>query len=114
MCELLSLEAEHTAQEQRIEEYEEQLVQAREELLRLEEETQHLEEKVQAAREQLTPLQESVRDSFSQVSQVSLRRLTIITTTVVAWCKDLMVVRQSKINDFIVIGVNSDFTNVYS
>uniref|UniRef100_A0A8C7I6D6 Epidermal growth factor receptor pathway substrate 15 n=1 Tax=Oncorhynchus kisutch TaxID=8019 RepID=A0A8C7I6D6_ONCKI len=106
-----SLEVEHAEQEQRIEEYEEQLVQAREELLRLQEETQHLEEKVQAAREQLTPLQESVRDSFSQVSQVSLLRLTIITTTVVAWCKDLMVVRQSKINDFIVIGVNSDFTN---
>uniref|UniRef100_A0A8C7I8G0 Epidermal growth factor receptor pathway substrate 15 n=1 Tax=Oncorhynchus kisutch TaxID=8019 RepID=A0A8C7I8G0_ONCKI len=99
-----SLEVEHAEQEQRIEEYEEQLVQAREELLRLQEETQHLEEKVQAAREQLTPLQESVRDSFSQVSQVSLLRLTIITTTVVAWCKDLMVVRQSKINDFIVIG----------
>uniref|UniRef100_A0A8C7QSS0 Epidermal growth factor receptor pathway substrate 15 n=1 Tax=Oncorhynchus mykiss TaxID=8022 RepID=A0A8C7QSS0_ONCMY len=76
-----SLEVEHAEQEQRIEEYEEQLVQAREELLRLQEETQHLEEKVQAAREQLTPLQESVRDSFSQVSQVSLRRLTIITTT---------------------------------
>uniref|UniRef100_A0A8C8BUN4 Epidermal growth factor receptor pathway substrate 15 n=1 Tax=Oncorhynchus tshawytscha TaxID=74940 RepID=A0A8C8BUN4_ONCTS len=106
-----SLEVEHAEQEQRIEEYEEQLVQAREELLRLQEETQHLEEKVQAAREQLTPLQESVRDSFSQVSQVSLLRLTIITTTVVAWCKDLMVVRQNKINDFIVIGVNSDFTN---
>uniref|UniRef100_A0A8C8C0L5 Epidermal growth factor receptor pathway substrate 15 n=1 Tax=Oncorhynchus tshawytscha TaxID=74940 RepID=A0A8C8C0L5_ONCTS len=98
-----SLEVEHAEQEQRIEEYEEQLVQAREELLRLQEETQHLEEKVQAAREQLTPLQESVRDSFSQVSQVSLLRLTIITTTVVAWCKDLMVVRQNKINDFIVI-----------
>ncbi|XP_045061429.1 epidermal growth factor receptor substrate 15 isoform X2 [Coregonus clupeaformis] len=65
-----SLEAEHAEQEQRIEEYEEQLVQAREELLRLQEETQQLEEKVQAAREQLTPLRESVRDSFSQVSQV--------------------------------------------
>uniref|UniRef100_A0A8C7NIL2 Epidermal growth factor receptor pathway substrate 15 n=1 Tax=Oncorhynchus mykiss TaxID=8022 RepID=A0A8C7NIL2_ONCMY len=48
---ILSLEAEHTAQEQRIEEYEEQLVQAREELLRLQEESQQLEEKVQAARE---------------------------------------------------------------
>lgn len=91
---------EHAEQEQRIEEYEEQLVQAREELLRLQEETQQLEEKVQAAREQLTPLQESVRGSFSQVSQVSLLRLTVITTTVVAWCKDLMVVGQSKINDF--------------
>uniref|UniRef100_A0A8C7QUW3 Epidermal growth factor receptor pathway substrate 15 n=1 Tax=Oncorhynchus mykiss TaxID=8022 RepID=A0A8C7QUW3_ONCMY len=67
-----SLEVEHAEQEQRIEEYEEQLVQAREELLRLQEETQHLEEKVQAAREQLTPLQESVRDSFSQVSQKAL------------------------------------------
>ncbi|XP_021454866.2 epidermal growth factor receptor substrate 15 isoform X1 [Oncorhynchus mykiss] len=67
---ILSLEAEHTAQEQRIEEYEEQLVQAREELLRLQEESQQLEEKVQAAREQFTPLQESVKDSFSQVSQV--------------------------------------------
>uniref|UniRef100_A0A8C7CQK1 Epidermal growth factor receptor pathway substrate 15 n=1 Tax=Oncorhynchus kisutch TaxID=8019 RepID=A0A8C7CQK1_ONCKI len=66
---ILSLEAEHTAQEQRIEEYEEQLVQAREELLRLQEESQQLEEKVQAAREQFTPLQESVKDSFSQVSQ---------------------------------------------
>uniref|UniRef100_A0A8C7NIW8 Epidermal growth factor receptor pathway substrate 15 n=1 Tax=Oncorhynchus mykiss TaxID=8022 RepID=A0A8C7NIW8_ONCMY len=52
---ILSLEAEHTAQEQRIEEYEEQLVQAREELLRLQEESQQLEEKVQAAREQFTP-----------------------------------------------------------
>uniref|UniRef100_A0A674E2R2 Epidermal growth factor receptor pathway substrate 15 n=1 Tax=Salmo trutta TaxID=8032 RepID=A0A674E2R2_SALTR len=78
-----SLEVEHAEQEQRIEEYEEQLVQAREELLRLQEETQQLEEKVQAAREQLTPLQESVRGSFSQVSQVSLLRLTAITTTVV-------------------------------
>uniref|UniRef100_A0A674E3Y8 Epidermal growth factor receptor pathway substrate 15 n=1 Tax=Salmo trutta TaxID=8032 RepID=A0A674E3Y8_SALTR len=76
-----SLEVEHAEQEQRIEEYEEQLVQAREELLRLQEETQQLEEKVQAAREQLTPLQESVRGSFSQVSQVSLLRLTAITTT---------------------------------
>ncbi|KAM9480369.1 epidermal growth factor receptor substrate 15 isoform 1-T1 [Salvelinus alpinus] len=66
-----SLEVEHAEQEQRIEEYEEQLVQAREELLQLQEETQQLEEKVQAAREQLTPLKESVRDSFSQVSQVA-------------------------------------------
>uniref|UniRef100_A0A673YTQ5 Epidermal growth factor receptor pathway substrate 15 n=1 Tax=Salmo trutta TaxID=8032 RepID=A0A673YTQ5_SALTR len=66
---ILSLEAENTAQEQRIEEYEEQLVQAREELLRLQGESQQLEEKVQAAREQFTPLQESVKDSFSQVSQ---------------------------------------------
>uniref|UniRef100_A0A4W5P9S3 Epidermal growth factor receptor pathway substrate 15 n=1 Tax=Hucho hucho TaxID=62062 RepID=A0A4W5P9S3_9TELE len=69
---ILSLEAEHTEQEQKMEEYEEQLVQAREELLRLQEESQQLEEKVQAAREQFTPLQESVKDSFSQVSQVSL------------------------------------------
>uniref|UniRef100_A0A4W5P9J9 Epidermal growth factor receptor pathway substrate 15 n=1 Tax=Hucho hucho TaxID=62062 RepID=A0A4W5P9J9_9TELE len=67
---ILSLEAEHTEQEQKMEEYEEQLVQAREELLRLQEESQQLEEKVQAAREQFTPLQESVKDSFSQVSQV--------------------------------------------
>ncbi|CAB1331920.1 unnamed protein product [Coregonus sp. 'balchen'] len=64
-----SLEAEHTEQEQRIEEYEEQLVQAREELLRLQEESQQLEEKVQAAREQFTPLQEFVKDSYSQVQQ---------------------------------------------
>ncbi|KAJ7986625.1 hypothetical protein DPEC_G00341810 [Dallia pectoralis] len=70
---ILSLQTEHTEQEQRIEEFEEQLVQAREELLRLQEETQQLEEKVQAAQEQLTPLQDSVRDSFSQVSQVQQR-----------------------------------------
>uniref|UniRef100_A0A8C7NHZ4 Epidermal growth factor receptor pathway substrate 15 n=1 Tax=Oncorhynchus mykiss TaxID=8022 RepID=A0A8C7NHZ4_ONCMY len=74
---ILSLEAEHTAQEQRIEEYEEQLVQAREELLRLQEESQQLEEKVQAAREQFTPLQESVKDSFSQVSQSQLILLSV-------------------------------------
>ncbi|XP_038855404.1 epidermal growth factor receptor substrate 15-like isoform X8 [Salvelinus namaycush] len=71
---ILSLEAEHTEQEQRIEEYEEQLVHAREELLRLQEESQQVEEKVQAAREQFTPLQESVKDSFSQVSQVQQKQ----------------------------------------
>ncbi|KAL1022436.1 hypothetical protein UPYG_G00027600 [Umbra pygmaea] len=67
---IASLQTEHAEQEQRIEEYEEQLVQAREELLLLQEETQQLEEKVQAAREQLNPLKDTVRDSFSQVSQV--------------------------------------------
>uniref|UniRef100_A0A8C7I797 Epidermal growth factor receptor pathway substrate 15 n=1 Tax=Oncorhynchus kisutch TaxID=8019 RepID=A0A8C7I797_ONCKI len=87
-----SLEVEHAEQEQRIEEYEEQLVQAREELLRLQEETQHLEEKVQAAREQLTPLQESVRDSFSQVSQQKLSDLQLEERTVtsqLSWKKAL-------------------------
>uniref|UniRef100_A0A8C8BYE4 Epidermal growth factor receptor pathway substrate 15 n=1 Tax=Oncorhynchus tshawytscha TaxID=74940 RepID=A0A8C8BYE4_ONCTS len=86
-----SLEVEHAEQEQRIEEYEEQLVQAREELLRLQEETQHLEEKVQAAREQLTPLQESVRDSFSQVEQklsdLQLEERTV--TSQLSWKKAL-------------------------
>lgn len=36
----------------------------------LQEESRKLQEKVQAAQEQLTPLQESVRDSFTQVAQV--------------------------------------------
>uniref|UniRef100_A0A667WFI5 Epidermal growth factor receptor pathway substrate 15 n=1 Tax=Myripristis murdjan TaxID=586833 RepID=A0A667WFI5_9TELE len=67
-----SLQLEHEEQEQRISQYEEELVQAREELLNLQEETRRLEEKVQAAQEQLTPLQESVRDSYTQVAQVSL------------------------------------------
>uniref|UniRef100_A0A674E433 Epidermal growth factor receptor pathway substrate 15 n=1 Tax=Salmo trutta TaxID=8032 RepID=A0A674E433_SALTR len=86
-----SLEVEHAEQEQRIEEYEEQLVQAREELLRLQEETQQLEEKVQAAREQLTPLQESVRGSFSQVEQklsdLQLEERTV--TSQLSWKKAL-------------------------
>ena len=67
---ITSLQSEHEEQEQTICQYEEELVQAREELLKLQEETRVLEEKVQAAREQLTPLQESVRDSFKQVTQV--------------------------------------------
>uniref|UniRef100_A0A671VCS9 Epidermal growth factor receptor pathway substrate 15 n=1 Tax=Sparus aurata TaxID=8175 RepID=A0A671VCS9_SPAAU len=67
-----SLTSEHEDQEQRICQYEEELVQAREELLALQEESRKLQEKVQAAQEQLTPLQESVRDSFTQVAQVSL------------------------------------------
>lgn len=49
-------------------------MQAREELLALQEESRKLQEKVQAAQEQLTPLKESVRDSFTQVAQVSLIR----------------------------------------
>lgn len=66
-----SLQSEHEEQEQKICQYEEELVQAREELLALQEESRKLQEKVQAAQEQLTPLQESVRDSFTQVSQVN-------------------------------------------
>lgn len=65
---------EHEEQEQRICHYEEELVQAREELLALQEESKKLQEKVQAAQEQLTPLQESVRDSFTQVSQVGINK----------------------------------------
>lgn len=65
-----SLQSEHEEQEQRICQFEEDLVQAREELLALQEESRRLQEKVQAAQEQLSPLQESVRDSFTQVSQV--------------------------------------------
>lgn len=65
---------EHEEQEQRICHYEEELVQAREELLALQEESKKLQEKVQAAQEQLTPLQESVRDSFTQVSQVGFSK----------------------------------------
>lgn len=72
LCQISSLQSEHEEQEQRISQYEEELVQAREELLNLQEETRRLEEKVQAAQEQLTPLQESVRDSYTQVAQVSL------------------------------------------
>ncbi|XP_065811973.1 epidermal growth factor receptor substrate 15 isoform X3 [Labrus bergylta] len=62
--------SEHEEQEQKICQYEEELVQAREELLALQEESRRLQEKVQAAQEQLTPLKDSVRDSFKQVSQV--------------------------------------------
>ncbi|XP_045904785.1 epidermal growth factor receptor substrate 15 isoform X8 [Micropterus dolomieu] len=64
-----SLQSEHEEQEQRICQFEEELVQAREELLALQEESRRLQEKVQAAQEQLTPLQKSVRDSFTQVAQ---------------------------------------------
>lgn len=69
---------EHEEQEQRICHYEEELVQAREELLALQEESKRLQEKVQAAQEQLTPLQESVRDSFTQVTQVGFHKMSQI------------------------------------
>lgn len=72
LSQISSLQSEHEEQEQKICQYEEELVQAREELLALQEESRRLQEKVQAAQEQLTPLQESVRDSFTQVSQVCL------------------------------------------
>lgn len=69
---IASLQSEHEEQEQRICQFEEELVQAREELLALQEESRRLQEKVQAAQEQLTPLKESVHDSFVQVAQVGL------------------------------------------
>lgn len=69
---IVSLQTEHEEQEQRICQFEEELVQAREELLALQEESRRLQEKVQAAQEQLTPLKESVHDSFVQVAQVGL------------------------------------------
>lgn len=73
LSQISSLQMEHEDQEQRICHYEEELVQAREELLALQEESRRLQEKVQAAQEQLTPLQDSVRDSFTQVAQVGFR-----------------------------------------
>lgn len=82
LSQISSLQSEHEEQEQRICQYEEELVQAREELLALQEESRKLQEKVQAAQEQLTPLQESVRDSFTQVAQVSLRNQSPVATKV--------------------------------
>lgn len=72
LSQIASLQSEHEEQEQRICQFEEELVQAREELLALQEESRRLQEKVQAAQEQLTPLKESVHDSFVQVAQVGL------------------------------------------
>lgn len=72
---------EHEEQEQRICHYEEELVQAREELLALQEESKRVQEKVQAAQEQLTPLQESVRDSFTQVTQVGFHKKNVTDLT---------------------------------
>uniref|UniRef100_A0A672K9D4 Epidermal growth factor receptor substrate 15-like n=1 Tax=Sinocyclocheilus grahami TaxID=75366 RepID=A0A672K9D4_SINGR len=53
-----SLQVEHSEQEQRISDYEEDLSRAREELLQLQEETRQLGEKVQSARAQLCPLED--------------------------------------------------------
>uniref|UniRef100_A0AAR2K1U2 Epidermal growth factor receptor pathway substrate 15 n=1 Tax=Pygocentrus nattereri TaxID=42514 RepID=A0AAR2K1U2_PYGNA len=66
-----SLQVEHSEQEQRIGDYEDELVRAREELLRLQEETRSLGEKVRSARAQLCPLQDAVTESHTQIAQVS-------------------------------------------
>lgn len=65
-----SLQAEHSEQEQRIGDYEEELVRAREELLCLQEQTRTLGEKVSSARAQLCPLQDAVTESHTQIAQV--------------------------------------------
>lgn len=66
-----SLQVEHSEQEQRIGDYEEELSRAREELLHLQEETRQLGDKVQSARAQLCPLEDAVKESHSQIAQVS-------------------------------------------
>uniref|UniRef100_A0A673FYQ5 Epidermal growth factor receptor substrate 15-like n=1 Tax=Sinocyclocheilus rhinocerous TaxID=307959 RepID=A0A673FYQ5_9TELE len=66
-----SLQVEHSEQEQRIGDYEEELSRAREELLQLQEETRQLGEKVQSARAQLCPLEDAVKESHTQIAQVS-------------------------------------------
>ncbi|KAL2090074.1 hypothetical protein ACEWY4_014762 [Coilia grayii] len=66
---ILSLQAHHIEQEQRIGEYEEELGRARAELQRLQEETQQLEQKVEAARAQLDPLQDSINESHTQAQE---------------------------------------------
>lgn len=72
MCvQIQSLQAEHSEQEQRIGDYEEELTRAREELLQLQEETCQLEEKVQSARAQLCPLEDAVKESHTHIAQVS-------------------------------------------
>uniref|UniRef100_A0A8C5E8I9 Epidermal growth factor receptor pathway substrate 15 n=1 Tax=Gouania willdenowi TaxID=441366 RepID=A0A8C5E8I9_GOUWI len=75
-----SLQSEHEDQEQQICQYEEELVQAREELLALQKESRRLQEMVQAAQEQLTPLKDSVRDSFTQVAQYEIKQVNIQTS----------------------------------
>lgn len=65
-----SLHVEHSEQEQRIGDYEEELVRAREELLCLQEQTRTLGEKVHLARAQLCPLQDAVTESHTQIAQV--------------------------------------------
>lgn len=62
---------EHSEQEQRIGDYEEELTRAREELLRLQDETRNLGEKVESARAQLCPLEDAVKESHTQIAQVS-------------------------------------------
>uniref|UniRef100_A0A9J8DB46 Epidermal growth factor receptor pathway substrate 15 n=1 Tax=Cyprinus carpio carpio TaxID=630221 RepID=A0A9J8DB46_CYPCA len=66
-----SMQVEHSEQEQRIGDYEEELTRAREELLHLQEETRQLGEKVQSARAQLCPLEDAVKESHTQIAQVS-------------------------------------------
>ncbi len=64
MCvQIQSLQVEHSEQEQRIGDYEEELTRAREELLQLQEETRQLGDKVQSARDQLCPLEDAVKES---------------------------------------------------
>lgn len=72
MCvQIQSLQVEHSEQEQRIGDYEEELTRAREELLQLQEETRQLGDKVQSARDQLCPLEDAVKESHTQIAQVS-------------------------------------------
>ncbi len=72
MCvQIQSLQVEHSEQEQRIGDYEEELTRAREELLQLQEETRQLEENVQSARAQLCPLEDAVKESHTHIAQVS-------------------------------------------
>uniref|UniRef100_A0AAR2IMN8 Epidermal growth factor receptor pathway substrate 15 n=1 Tax=Pygocentrus nattereri TaxID=42514 RepID=A0AAR2IMN8_PYGNA len=63
-----SLQVEHSEQEQRIGDYEDELVRAREELLRLQEETRSLGEKVRSARAQLCPLQDAPQAFISSLN----------------------------------------------
>uniref|UniRef100_A0AAR2LQM6 Epidermal growth factor receptor pathway substrate 15 n=1 Tax=Pygocentrus nattereri TaxID=42514 RepID=A0AAR2LQM6_PYGNA len=81
-----SLQVEHSEQEQRIGDYEDELVRAREELLRLQEETRSLGEKVRSARAQLCPLQDAVTESHTQIAQVSLYNRMSVGYIGLFWC----------------------------
>lgn len=69
---LLSLQEEQEELEQSVQEYEEELSRAQEELQRLQEDVTLTERKVEGARFRISPLQNSISQSYAEISRVGV------------------------------------------
>lgn len=71
VCQILSLQAEEVKRESQVEEYERELARARWRLRRLREEVKQAKRKMEEAGERNSPLQDSIRQSYEEILQVT-------------------------------------------